>query len=318
MHPRALLLAGAGSLLPAFAMASCGSAFCTVNTNWTTESALAEASSSFDMRYEFIKQDQPFAGSERIAVGQIPRHHDEVRTLNRNLVTSFSQNFGGGWGLSVSAPLGQRDHLHVHNHQGARLDEAWRFTEWGDVRALARYQLSAAENPLTPASGGLLFGLKLPTGSFNVRNGQGAEAERSLQPGTGTTDLILGGYHHEQDPVQDTSWFVQAQWQHALNSRRGYKPGAVLSADLGFRAGVGERIGLLAQLNFLHKRPDRGSEAEPQDSGGRFVFFSPGLSVALPGNLQAYAYYQHPLYRHVSGVQLTAQRALLIGMSGHL
>lgn len=318
MNPRALLLAGAVGLLPTFATASCGAAFCTVNTNWTTESALAEAESSFDLRYEYIKQDQPFAGSERVAFGQIPRHHDEISTLNRNLVTSFSQNLGNGWGLSVTVPIGQRDHRHVHNHLGAQLDEAWRFTELGDLKVLGRYQLSAPENPLQPASGGLLLGLKLPTGGINVRNEQGVEAERSLQPGTGTTDLILGGYHHEKDPVQDTSWFVQGQWQRALNTRRGYRPGAILSADLGVRAGLGEYVGLLAQLNFLHKRPDRGSEAEPQDSGGRFVFFSPGLSIAVPGNLQAYAFYQHPLYRHVSGVQLTAQRSLVIGVSGHM
>jgi hypothetical protein len=318
MKTSAYLIAGLASVLPAIAMASCGSAFCTVNSNWTAESALAEASSSFDVRYEYIDQNQPLAGSKRVAVGQVPADHDEVSTVNRNLMTSFSHNFGSGWGLTVSAPVGQRDHVHVHNEEGEQREEQWKFTELGDVRVLGRYQLSGVENPLKPATGGLLFGLKLPTGSFNVSNAEGEAAERSLQPGTGTTDLILGGYHHEKDVAQDSSWFIQGQIQHALNRRRGFKPGAVFSADLGYRQGIGENLGLMAQLNFLHKRPDRGEEAEPADSGGRFLFLSPGLSYALPGNLQAYAFYQHPLYRHVTGVQLTAARSLVIGVSGHM
>ena len=44
---------------------------------------------------------------------------------------------------------------------------------------------------------GLSFGLKLPTGEFDVRNAMGALAERSLQPGTGTTDLLLGAFYSD-------------------------------------------------------------------------------------------------------------------------
>jgi hypothetical protein len=33
-----------------------------------------------DFRYEYIDQDQPMSGSRRVGVGEIPAHHDEVRT----------------------------------------------------------------------------------------------------------------------------------------------------------------------------------------------------------------------------------------------
>lgn len=312
-------LAGAiAAFLPTLATASCGSAFCTVNTNWTTQSALLEAGSSFDLRYEYIDQDQPFAGNDKVRVGQLARHHDEVSTVNRNLVATYSRGFGNGWGFTLIAPIGDRDHVHIHNHHGAQLREEWKFTKLGDLRAIGRYEFTSKDDPLKPAASGLTFGLKLPTGRTTVTSDSGDVAERSIQPGTGTTDLILGGFYHQKLLESDASWFAQAQYQHAVNSHNGYKPGAQFGADLGYRKGAGERVGLMVQLNFLHKGADSGKEAEPADSGGRFLFLSPGVSYSISSNLQVYGFYQHPLYRHVNGLQLTANRALLIGLSGRL
>jgi hypothetical protein len=238
--------------------------------------------------------------------------------LNRNVVATYSRSFGGGWGLTLSAPIGQRDHLHVHNHKGAKINQQWNFTELGDVRAVGRYQFAAVGDPLNPSTSGVTFGLKLPTGRITVANADGDRAERSLQPGSGTTDAIVGAYYHQRLGASNASWFAQAQYQHALNSRSGFRPGAQLGADLGYRKGLGDKFGVQVQLNFVHKRADSGSEAEPADSGGRYVFVSPGLSYAITDNMQLYGYCQHPLYRHVNGVQLSANRALLVGLSGKL
>src|SRR3546814_3161945 len=86
-----------------------------------------------------------------------------------------------------------RDHDHVHNHQGGQIPESWDFTKVGDVRVLGRYQIPIGQaDPKDIRGFGLNFGLKLPTGSFRVKNDEGAVAERSLQPGTGTVDGLLG------------------------------------------------------------------------------------------------------------------------------
>src|SRR5215217_3362981 len=119
------LLAGSACffLLPVPVLASCGAAFCTVNTNWTSENAMLEAGSSFDLRYESIRLDQPRTGTNNIGVGQIPRHDDEVKTTNQNLVATFNHNFASGWGVSVTAPVVDREHLHTHNHHGEQIPE---------------------------------------------------------------------------------------------------------------------------------------------------------------------------------------------------
>jgi hypothetical protein len=311
-----LIACAIAALLPSVALASCGAAFCTVNTNWTTQSALLDAGSSFDLRYEFIDQDQPFAGGDRVAVGQVPHHHDEVSTLNRNLVATYSHSFGNGWGMTLSAPVGERDHVHVHHHNGEQVTEQWKFTDLGDMRAVGRYQFAAGGDALNPSAAGVSFGLKLPTGRTTVANGDGDVAERSMQPGSGTTDLILGAYYHQTLMGSNASWFAQAQYQHALNSHDGFKPGPQFGADIGYRRGVGDGFGLLVQLNLVHKQADRGTNAEPADSGGRFAYLSPGVSYNLSEHLQVYGFVQQALYRHVNGVQLTADRALLAGLSG--
>ena len=72
----------------------------------------------------------------------------------------------------------------------------------------------------------------------------------------------------------------------------------------------------LATLDYaLHKSRDKGSDAEPADSGGKFLFVSPGLSFVLNKSAPIYGFAQLPLYQYVNGVQLTAGWAAVIGVS---
>ena len=71
-------------LIQSGAYASCGSAVCVVDTHWNLQGFAPERGLRLDLRYEYIDQDQPMAGSDKVTVGQIQRHHDEIRTINRN------------------------------------------------------------------------------------------------------------------------------------------------------------------------------------------------------------------------------------------
>src|SRR4051812_41041167 len=99
--PAAVAFAVAGA--PA-AHASCGAAFCMVNTNWDTQGVTVEPGLRLDLRFEYIGQDQPMTGTRKIGVGEIPRHHDEVKTVNRNYVGTLDYNFNDRWAVSASVP----------------------------------------------------------------------------------------------------------------------------------------------------------------------------------------------------------------------
>ena len=295
--------------------ASCGSAFCMINTNWSTQGQWTEPGGRFDLRFEYIDQDQPMAGSRKVGVGEVPQHHDEVRTINRNWLGTFDYTFNDAWGVSATLPIVDKFHEHIHNHMGEQIPETWNFTEVGDARVLGRRQWHS-ENAGAQRLDfyGLNFGLKLPTGQTDVRNSEGELAERTLQPGTGTTDLLVGGYY-SRVLGSGSSWFADLLVQTPLNEHENFKPGTRTSVDLGYRRNLGDKLGLMLQLNFLHKARDSGSDAEPEDSGGKFVFLSPGLSYMLTERLQAYGFVQLPLYQYVNGVQLTADWAVAAGLS---
>lgn len=298
------------------ALASCGHSFCTINTSWNMQGVAVEPGWRLDLRAEYIDQDQPRAGSDEISFGERPRHHDEVETRNRNVLATLDYAASDRWGLSATVPIIDREHLHIHNHRGAKLPERWDFTEIGDIRLLSRYQFTS-EDVKEPSLShyGLNAGVKLPTGKTHEDNSSGARAERSLQPGTGTTDLLLGGYYSRLTGMRNSAWFVQGLWQEPLHRHEQYKPGGRLSLDVGYRYEATDKLGLMLQLNGLSVERDRGAQAEPADTGGKFLFVSPGISYAVTPSAQVYLFAQQPLYQYVNGVQLTADWSAAGGVS---
>lgn len=297
--------------------ASCGAAFCVVNTDWSAQGAWLEPGARFDLRYETIDLDQPRTGTRNVAVGELPRDHDEIETRNRNVVAGADWSLAPEWGLSLSIPYVDRQHRHNRNNEDGSVQlESWSFRGLGDARVQARYQFfDSSSDPAAPRSAGLMFGVKLPTGRHDVANAEGELAERTLQPGTGTTDLLAGAYWHGAAPLADFSWFARAQAVLPANERDGYKPGRQLLVDAGLRYALARDVAFMLQVNYLAKGRDSGSQAEPEDSGQRLVFASPGISWNVAKTAQLYAFVQLPLYQAVNGVQLTADWSALAGVS---
>ena len=300
----AVLLAIASS-----AHASCGANFCAVNLMRTTDSQTPR----FDLRFEYIDQDQPRVGRDKVNVGAIPGHHDEVRTLNRNVVASFDLPVARDWALALQLPFVSRDHTHVHNHHGAQLTESWEVDGIGDVRALARYSINQQNGNGWTA----IAGLKLPTGEYDRANADGQLAERTLQPGTGTTDAVVGLRYDTSATWGGTPLrrFAAIQIQTPFRAREDFRPGTQYNVDVGADAAITSKLNALLQVNGQIKSRDQGLEAEPEDSGGSFVWLSPGVSYTIGAAQQLYGFVQLPLYQRVNGIQLTADYALIIGFN---
>lgn len=300
------------------ALATCGSTFCSLNTNWDVHGAWGEPGLRFDLRYERIAQARLLSGRNAVPAGEVRREHEEVRTLNRNWLAGVDYTVNEDWGVNLTLPLLSREHLHNENDfaAGTSTPESWRFDGTGDARVTARYRLATLEGDAPSlAVTGLNFGLKVPTGSIGVRNAEGERAERSLQPGTGTTDALLGAYYAQVFPDANLSWFMQGMVQLPLKGHDAFRPGRRLSLDSGLRYDAGESLSLMLQLNGLYRGRDAGAAAEPEDSGGRSWFLSPGVSFAITPDLRVYGFVQLPLYQSVNGVQLVARRAAVLGLT---
>ena len=314
-HTVWLVVAGAGWLgMPNAGWASCGSAFCTVNTNWDVQGVATEAGSTrLDLRYEYINQDRLRSGTHNISADQDTGDVAELKTTNRNWVATLDYAIDASWGISLAVPLVEREHSHIADPTGAATFEQWNFSKLSDARVVGRYQFPSTSP--TAGHAGLQLGLKLPTGDYRVANADGTVAERALQPGTGSTDVIAGLYYSHPSAFHGLGWFAQGSYQRALATRDGFRPGDQISFTGGVTYPITQQMSLLVQMNALHKDRDTGPNAEPDLSGGNHVYASPGVSFAVSKSVQVYGFLQLPVYRNVNGIQLTAQRAVVAGVS---
>jgi hypothetical protein len=306
------------AILPAVfiasAHASCGASFCTLNTNWSTQGVWVELGARLDMRYEYIDQDELLRGEN--APDPAAAHHREKETQNRNLQSTLDYNFSQTYGITLVVPWVSREHFHLHtNHHDKTKDDlqSWDFSELGDIKVIGHVQLSPTSS--LQSAYGINVGVKLPAGDFEVTNEEGKLAERSLQPGTGTTDAIAGFYFHQQLPGIASQWFAQAQYVTPLNERDDFKSGSQVSLDLGVRHNFTKALQAMLQINFNQKSRDQGDQAEPEDSGGRFVYASPGISYALTPSLQIYSFVHHRLSQNVNGNQLGSKDNFVVGFN---
>ena len=292
--------------------ASCGAAFCVLNTNWATQGVAHEAGTArLDLHYEFVDQKRLRSGTRQISPAEDTADITELRTINRNWVSTLDYAFSKSWAVSASLPVVSRSHSHIEDPTGAATFENWDFTKAGDARVLGYYRFDNEKNPVV--NYGLTFGLKLPTGSTRVSNADGAVAERMLQPGTGSTDVVLGGYYSAPGIHLDSSWSVQALYQQPVSTKDEYKPGNQFQLNVGYRYPLAHDFQALLQVNTLIKGKDSGANSEPDLSGSRSVFLSPGLAYSVTHDLQLYSFFQLPLYRFYNGTQLSVDWAFVAG-----
>ena len=296
------------------ASASCGSAYCTLMTDrYAQGTGEPHVGRSADLRIESVSQTRLRSGTSNVDPSQVTGEEAiERHTRNLNVVTTLGYGFDSNWSVSVRIPVVRRDHLHDLIDDATGLPstpEQWRFTKLGDVQLLARRQASSDDFTTSYAWFG---GLKLPTGSTNVVNADGSRAERALQPGTGTTDLVVGAAGRRAIGFND-ALIGQASVSAALNKREEFRPGARVETSVGWSHAFSESLGTVLQLNMRHRGHDSGAQAEPGNSGSTTIDLSPGVTYGVGHGMTVYGYLQLPLYQKVTGIQLVPRSSFAVG-----
>jgi len=299
------------ALTPGAALA-CSSCGCTLSTDLFGEGG-DPAPFHADLRFDYFNQDQLRTGTGTVDRGRIVLPADrEIQqlTINRNYNLFLDYAPSADWGVSAQIPWSNRYHTTVA--EGDEEVSTSQSKSLGDVRLIGRYRWLVADRGV-----GVQLGVKLATGRIhdNFISGpqEGAALDRGLQPGTGTTDLLLGVY--SLGPLsKDWDYFAQALLQQPLNSREDFRPGTGLNMTLGARYGGLERITPLVQLNVRTERRESGLNADVENSGGTLVYLSPGFSMKLGAATSAYAYVQLPIYQRVNGYQIEPRYSVSVGI----
>jgi hypothetical protein len=317
-------------LVAAKAHASCGSSFCSVNTHWDTQGLVNDDMLRVDLRYSYANANTLRSGSKKIAPAQPSGSDTEIenlRTINQMLNLDLDYFVDQKCNVGVDLPVVMRDHTHTFDSSvsGPFVQQA-KFTELGDVRVVGKYKFDSAEHH---AGSGMSFGIKLPTGAINktmtppdpANSTTPYALERSSQPGTGSTDLLLGTYYHNDIENSPWGWFVSGQLQSAVSTRDDYRPGNSLNLDMGAHYAFAPTLTGLLQLNTQFKNRDTGLNANPA-SGGHSLNLSPGLSFVVAPKTNLYSFLQVALLQYantdpaVTGSgQLTAPWSFSIGIS---
>jgi len=339
----ALLVCATGVFAPvaAHACATCG---CSLSTDAAMGySAIPGWRISFD--YTYLPQNQLRSGTRSVTPAQAASINDaggnqevERQTINRyiNLGINYSPN--SSWSFGAIVPYVDRSHttygaatsdqLTADNISGATASGL------GDIKLIASYQGFLPTHNL-----GVQLGVKLPTGRYggqNVLTGNtvgrnpvffnsgpnaagGQALDTSLQPGTGSTDVILGAYYYQ--PVsQDFDAFVNGQFQAAVHQRLNetgadFRPGNLATMSVGVRYEADPHIVPQLQFNVTRKNADKGALADTANTAGTVVYLSPGVTVSVAHNVQIYAFLQKALYSNLQGYQLFPRWSGTVGAS---
>jgi hypothetical protein len=160
--------------------------------------------------------------------------------------------------------------------------------------------------------------VKLPTGDHTYPN-----FDADTEIGSGSTDLLLGGYHSGQiDPTGDFGWYAQALWQHHIATQYGYVPGPELNGAIGvsynnWQLAPNISLAPLVQMLVSDRGRDGGPQGDPANTGYQRLLVSPGLSLAV-NQWKLYADVELPVYQHMNGNQLIAPYALKFIVSYNL
>lgn len=310
--------------------ASCGSTACSINTNWDEHSA-GKPGLSIDLRYSYSRADQLRSGSRTITANPTDPTNagievENQRTINKITTLSADYTHDEHWGVIFNIPYVSRDHKHSIGDPDPALvsTESFDAKSLGDIKIVGRYRRTL--NEIEQSGIGIKFGLKLNTGKrdFQLTDATGAQiglpSEATLQPGNGSTDLILGAFWNRVTPGGVLSWFAQGALQSSIEHDSAFRPGNQINLDAGTRYALNKDLSGLLQLNAQWNATDSGTaaaltEAGDPSSGGRSVSLTPGLIYAVAADSNVYALVQFPLYQYVNGEQLTANRSVTVGIN---
>lgn len=232
------------------------------------------------------------------------------QTINRNTTLTLDWSPNANWGFTALIPAYTRTHETIA--EGDTEASASRSSGLGDVRLLGRYQGFSEDH-----SFGIQFGVKLPTGrtedTFATGPQAGETVDSGLQLGTGSTDVILGVYKFG-NLAPEWGYFAQASFQSAVSHHDDFRPGNGLNFNVGVRYAGWKSVTPALQVNVRAEKGETGAAADAPNSGATLAYLSPGVTVHLTNQFHLYAFFQVPIYQHVTGLQIEPHFLASVGV----
>ena len=247
------------------------------------------------LEYDYQDQNRNWSGTS-----QAPAANNDDKEIQTHFATfGLQYMFNWDWGIQAQMPYDFR-YFKTKDDAGDIVSRSW--SQLGDTRIEGIYT-----GFFPDMSAGITFGVKLPTGSHTFDSDV---VDRDTQIGTGSTDLLLGGFYRD-NLTRDNQWdwFAQLQLDVPALIQDQYRPGVELDTAAGIDykglSFAGVRITPVAQVIFSERTGDTGAAADPADTGYQRILLSPGIECRLHA-LTLYADAEFPAYQNFTGNQLAA------------
>lgn len=232
-----------------------------------------------------------------------PLSENDDKVIRSNFFTLGAQYmFNRSWGVMAQLPYTDR---YFKTTQDDGSVQGFQHSAIGDVRIEGMYTGFSED-----MSTGVLLGVKLASGDFTYPH-----FDRDTAIGTGSTDLLFGGYHLGTLPLtykdRPFNWYAQALVQIPMWTQQQYEPGKEVDAAIGSLYNFGDVIAPLMELAPVlsiiggERTRDHGANADPDNSGYTRLYIAPGIETML-SVIRIYIDVEVPFYQHVNGDQLVA------------
>lgn len=288
------------ALTPASALAcACG---CGVFAVGTSSNFPTEPGWMATFEYDFMNQNKNWSGAS-----SAPAENNDDKRIRTSFYTAGLQYVTpDGWAVSVELPYWKR---YFKTTDDAGDIAGYNHDNFGDVRIRGSYSGFSEDG-----STGVTVGVKLPTGDFTYPN-----FDRDTSIGTGSTDLLLGGYHvGALDQDASFSWFANGELDLPLVTQQGYRPGAEVDAVVGASYNdwsIGSvKVAPILELIGSYRQRDSGFNSARPDSGYNRLLVAPGVELDY-ADFKVYGNVALPVYQDVNGNQLTAPALFKLNVS---
>lgn len=191
---------------------------------------------------------------------------------------------------------------------------------FSDLMLLGRYKFFSRPQLRAWNQAAFQFTLKLPTGATDRRVSLSLPpvTKRALQPGTGSTDLIVeftgGRFTTRYNVVGNMGYRVNTEDDGIAFGDRFF-----VNADLEYflfprlTRRYGQEVISLIEWQFVHTERDRFQDRGVPESGGKSLFVAPGLQWIVGERVLVETSVQLPLFQELTGRQPRFDHSVLIG-----
>jgi hypothetical protein len=262
------------------------------------------------VNYDYQDQDHNWSGTS-----SAPAANNGDKEIRTDFVTvGLQYMFDRSWGLSVEVPYDDRYFKTTGGASGTDI-VALNWASLGDIRVEGIYTGFSPD-----MSTGINFGFKLPTGDY-THNDSFGDVDRDSELGTGSTDVLLGGFHRGNLPGNNgLTWFAQALLDVPVATRNDYRPGIELDTAAGiyYKGWLlhSAKITPVAQVIASERTSDTGANANRANSGYQRIMLSPGIEFDMHP-VSFYADVEVPVFQDFRGNQVVAPWLIKASLSYH-